>query len=96
VNYIYYLVAALAGMANPAQAGANAKLLKNTENALFSAIVVYASGLVFMLIAQFIARQTWPTGVKLTTVLWWAWAASTIAGITLAQQLGPGFSPVSR
>jgi transporter family-2 protein len=96
VNLIYYLVAALAGMANPAQAGANAQLRKNTENALFSAIVVYASGLAFMLLAQFIGRQVWPTGVKLAAVPWWAWAggvlslASTIAGITLAQRLGSG------
>ena len=83
-------------MANPAQAGANAQLRKNTENALFSAIVVYASGLVVMLIAHFISRQAWPPGLKLTTVPWWAWAggllslASTIAGITLAQRLGSG------
>jgi len=83
-------------MANPAQAGANAQLRKSTEHAVFSAIVLYGSGLVCMLLVQLIARQSWPNGPKLTQVPWWAWIggvlslASTMAGITLAQKLGSG------
>ena len=83
-------------MANPAQAGANAQLRKSTDYAIFSAVIVYASGLIFMLLVQLIARQGWPNGAKLLIVPWWAWAGgflslgSTMAGITLAQRLGSG------
>jgi transporter family-2 protein len=96
VNFIYYLVAALAGMANPAQAGANAELRKSTDDAIFSAVIVYISGLIFMLFVQFIGHRGWPNGAKLAMVPWWAWTggllslASTLAGITLAQRLGSG------
>lgn len=96
MNFIYYLAAAASGMANPAQAGVNAQLRKSTEQAVFSAVIVYASGLVFMLLAQFIVRQAWPTGAKLAAVPWWAWSggvlslASTMAGITLANRMGSG------
>lgn len=96
MNLIYYLAAAAAGMANPAQAGANAQLRKSTDYAIFSAIIVYASGLIFMLLIQLIGRQAWPNGAKLAAVPWWAWTGgllslgSTMAGITLAQRLGSG------
>ncbi|HEX3683865.1 MAG TPA: DMT family transporter [Bryobacteraceae bacterium] len=96
MNWIFYLAAAASGVANPAQAGANAQLRKSTEHAVFSAAIVYASGLVFMLLFQLVARQTWPNGGKLQAVPWWAWTggllslASTMAGITLAQKLGSG------
>jgi transporter family-2 protein len=96
VNLIYFLAAVASGMANPAQAGSNAQLRKSTDHAVFSAIVVYASGLLFMLLVQLLARQTWPNGAKLAAVPWWAWIGgllslgSTIAGITLAQRMGSG------
>ncbi len=96
VNFLYYLAAVAAGMANPAQAGSNAELRKSTDNALFSAVIVYGSGLVFMLVIQLIGRQGWPTAAKLASVPWWAWAggflslASTLAGISLAQRMGSG------
>jgi transporter family-2 protein len=96
VNWLYYLAAVASGMANPAQAGANAQLRKSTEHAIFSAVVVYASGLVFMLLLQLALRQAWPNRTSMAGVPWWAWAggvlsiASTMAGITLAQRLGSG------
>jgi transporter family-2 protein len=96
VNWLYYLAAVASGMANPAQAGANAQLRKSTEHAIFSAVIVYASGLVFVLLMQLAVRQAWPNRAHLANVPWWAWAggilsiASTMAGITLAQRLGSG------
>lgn len=96
MNLIYYLAAAAAGMANPVQAGTNAELRKVTNHAIFSAVIVYASGLIVMLLAQLITRQAWPAQSKLATVQWWAWTGglvsigSTLAGIMLAQRLGSG------
>jgi transporter family-2 protein len=83
-------------MANPAQAGANAELRKSSGDAIFSALVVYASGLVFVALALLVTRHLWPGKETLAHVPWWAWLggvlsiASTLAGITLAQRLGSG------
>ncbi len=96
MNLLYYLAALASGMANPAQAGANAQLRKGTENAIFSAVVVYGSGLLCMLLAHYAVRELWPSASKLTAVPWWAWLggvlsiASTLAGIMLAQKMGSG------
>ncbi|MBV9761009.1 MAG: DMT family transporter [Acidobacteriaceae bacterium] len=96
MDWLIYLAAAASGIANPAQAGANAQLRKSTDHAIFSAVVVYLSGLICVLALQLLSRQTWPNGAKLADVPWWAWMggilsiASTMAGITLAQKLGSG------
>jgi uncharacterized membrane protein YdcZ (DUF606 family) len=44
VNWIFYLLAAAAGAANPAQAGANAELKKTLHDALPATMFVYLSG----------------------------------------------------
>ena len=96
MNLIYYLSAIAAGIANPAQAGANSQLRKSTGQAIFSGVIIYASGLLFMLAVQMVARQAWPDKGKLEMTPWWAWTggllsiASTLAGVTLAQRLGSG------
>lgn len=91
-----YLLAAAAGAANPAQAGANAQLKKSLDEALFAAAVVYISGLIGVLIIQALVRQAWPGSDKLVRVPWWAWMggllsiASTLSGITFAEKMGSG------
>ena len=91
-----YLLAIGAGAANPVQAGANAQLRKSVEHAIFSATVVYLSGLIGVLIVQLLAREGWPDSGKLLRAPWWAWMggllsiASTLAGITMAQRMGSG------
>ena len=91
-----YLLAVGAGIANPAQAGANAELRKNTEHALFSAAVVYFSGLLGVLFIELIVRQALPSSGRLAATHWWSWTggllsiASTLAGLTLAQRMGSG------
>jgi bacterial/archaeal transporter family-2 protein len=92
-----YVLAAAAGAANPAQAGANAELRKTLQQAVFAGIAVYLSGLAGVLFIQLIVRQPWPGAEKLAHTPWWAWTggaisiASTLAGITLAQRMGSGF-----
>jgi len=91
-----YLLAVAAGAANPAQAGANAQLKKSVDNALFSAVVVYFSGLLGVMLIQLIVRHSWPGAGKLAQTPWWAWTggllsiAATLAGITFAQKMGSG------
>lgn len=96
VNWIMYLLAIAAGATNPAQAGANAQLKKSVDDAIFSAVIVYLSGLLGVLVIQFIVRRPWLVSGKLGQTPWWAWTggllsiAATLSGITFAQKMGSG------
>ncbi len=89
------LIALLSGVANPFQGATNAQLNKQTHSPLWAGIVVYATGLIGLLLAQVVARQAFPAS-SLSKVNWWAWTGglislvSTIVGLTLTQKLGSG------
>ncbi len=96
MNWIAYVLAAAAGAANPAQAGANAQLKKSLDQVLIATLAVYLSGLVGMLIIQLLARQPLPASDRFSAVPWWAWTggllsiAATLSGAAFAQRLGSG------
>ena len=91
-----YVLAAAAGAANPAQAGANAQLKKSLDQVFVATIAVYLSGLIGMVLIQIFARQPIPAADKFATVPWWAWTggllsiAATLAGASFAQRMGSG------
>jgi bacterial/archaeal transporter family-2 protein len=95
MSIISYLLATLAGMASPIQAGASSELNKTVTGPIWSAVFVYLSGLTGVLLIQLVVRQAWP-GARLvnTNIPWWAWTggvlsiASTLTGLTLAQKMG--------
>ncbi len=97
MNILSYVFAIAAGSANPVQAGANAQLNKGLASPIWSALFVYASGLVGVLLIQIIVRHAWP-GSRFghSQLPWWAWTggllsiASTVAGLTLAHKMGSG------
>jgi bacterial/archaeal transporter family-2 protein len=96
VNWIIYLLAAAAGAANPAQAGANAELKKQIDQALVATLFVYLSGFFGVLLIQLLARQPWPAFQRMSNVPWWGWTGgllsigATLAGAAFAQKLGSG------
>ncbi len=93
VTFLIALIALAAGAANPFQGATNAQLNKQTHSPLWAAIIVYATGLLGLLLAQAVVRQAFPAG-NLGKVNWWAWTGglisliSTIVGLTLTQKLG--------
>lgn len=96
MQWLIFLLAAAAGGANPAQAGANSQLKKSLDLPVWSTVWVYLSGLLGLLVIQLFARELLPNAEKLERVPWWAWAggllsiASTISGVLFAQKLGSG------
>ena len=96
MNWIFYLLAAAAGAANPAQAGANAELKKRLHDALPATVVVYLSGLLGILVLWAFVRQPVPDSGKLAATPWWAWSGgllsigATLAGAVFAQKMGSG------
>jgi transporter family-2 protein len=97
MSFLSYILAALAGIASPVQAGASSELNKTLTGPIWSAAFVYLSGLAGVLLIQLVVRQAWP-GARLfnNDVPWWAWTggvlsiASTLTGLTLAQRMGSG------
>jgi transporter family-2 protein len=90
------LIAIAAGAANPFQSGTNAQLNKSLGQPLWAALIVYATGLLGVLLLQGILRQAVPGAARIHAVPAWAWfgglisIAATMAGLTLAQKLGTG------
>lgn len=94
MTWLFFLLALLAGAANPFQAGANAQLNKQLQHPILAGVFVYVSGLAGMLVLLLARRQGLPGQSQVAGVNWWAWLGglisigSTMAGLTLAQKLG--------
>ena len=98
---LLFLLAILAGVANPFQSGLNAELNKQLGRPIWTAIFIYLSAIVGLLLIQLFARQPL-VGARVITTPWWAWLGglvsliSTIVGLTIAQRMGSGlFTGVS-
>ena len=79
MSWITYLLAICAGGANPAQAGANAQLNKSLGSTVWAGIFIYLSGLLGMLLALAIFRQTFPASGKMAETPWWAWTGGLVS-----------------
>lgn len=96
MSWIYYLLSAVAGAANPAQAAANAELRKALGQIVSATTAVYVGGLIGMLLIHAVWRQPLPPIRRLASVPWWAWTGgalsigATMAGAAFAQKLGSG------
>ena len=94
--WLSFVVALLAGAANPFQSGANAQLNKQLGQPLWATVVVYATGLAGVLLALAFVRERLPGMGQVHGVAWWAWLgglisiASTMAGLMLAAEAGLG------
>lgn len=94
--WLGFVVALLAGAANPFQSGTNAQLNKQLGAPLWATVVVYVTGLLGVLVVLAFARERLPDLGRVMGVSWWAWLgglisiASTMAGLMLAQKLGSG------
>ena len=83
-----YLVAAMAGVLNAVQAGANAGLGKAFENRLAAGLVISAVGLVAMLGAGIASGQLgWPGLARMAAAPWWAWTGGLLGAVFVLVQL---------
>ncbi len=96
MTWVVFLIAIGAGASNPLQSGTNAQLNKQLGSPMWAGVIVYLSGLLFLLFIQMFVRQALPGTEKALSVSPWAWfggiisIAATMAGLTLAQKLGSG------
>ena len=97
MNILSYVIAFLAGVGSPVQAGASAQLNKGLASPVWAALFVYVSGLMGVMIMQLVVRTPFPiTQIRGGEIPWWAWSGGllsiglTLTGLTLAQKLGSG------
>lgn len=88
------LLAAVAGVLNTAQAGANTTLSKTLGQPLVAALVVTGVNALVYLSAIPLIGFAWPGGGRFAQVPWWAWLGGAMGGfyvlavILLAERLG--------
>src|SRR5580698_998730 len=97
MNILSYVIAFLAGVGSPVQAGASAQLNKGLASPVSAALIVYFSGLMGVIIMQLVVRAPFPLAqMRGGEIPWWAWSGGllsiglTLTGLTLAQKLGSG------
>jgi transporter family-2 protein len=94
--WLSFVFALAAGAANPFQSGTNAQLNKQLASPLWAGVVVYATGLIGILVLLAVLRPAMPTTVRALAVNPWAWLGGlisigpTMAGLVLAQRMGSG------
>ena len=95
MSILFFLLAIASGLANPFQSGVNAELNKQLTRPLWTGLIVYATGLIGLLLVQLFVREPIP-GSRMASVPWWAWLGgaisliSTIIGLMIAQKMGSG------
>jgi bacterial/archaeal transporter family-2 protein len=94
MSVLIALAAALAGVLNTVQAGANTTLSRALDQPIAAALVVSAVNAVVYLAVGLVVGAGWPGGQRIAAAPWWAWlgglmgAAYVLAVIYLAQRLG--------
>jgi transporter family-2 protein len=93
-NWLFFVVAFLAGAVIAVQVGANTRLKEAFGEALPAVILSSLFGVVLLLAVMTFAGVPWPSAGALGDAPWWAWlggplgAAYAIATVLLARHLG--------
>ena len=94
MSVLLALVAALAGILNTLQSGANTTLNRTLDQPIAAALVVSIVNAAVYLAVGAVVSLGWPGGQRIAAAPWWAWcgglmvAVYVLAVIYLAQRLG--------
>jgi bacterial/archaeal transporter family-2 protein len=96
MQVLFVILAALAGMLVPVQAGINASLRGFLPHPVFAAITNFLVGLAILAIAALTMQAGPPSLQTIAKVPWWCWAGGSmgaclvLSGIFLSHRLGAG------
>ena len=83
-----YVFAALAGLLNAVQAGANAGLGKAFDNKIMAGVAIVVCNLVAMTLVGLVAGQlAWPGTQRIAGAPWWAWTGGVLGTLFILAQL---------
>lgn len=81
MNYIYFLLAFLTGIAISVQAGVNANLRQSLANPVLAAAISFGTGLIALLIMLLSSGATIPSLEAVRQVNWWKWTGGIIGAV---------------
>jgi transporter family-2 protein len=86
--WFLYVFAAVAGMLNAFQSGANATLSKTLEQPFLAALIILGvSATAFLVVGGITGHLAWPEPGKWGRVPWWAWIGGLLGSSVLASHL---------
>ncbi|MCR0984466.1 DMT family transporter [Roseomonas populi] len=97
MGWLAWLAAVVAGIGNPVQSAAGARLHEGMGSTALAALVVYAVALLgLLLLSPFLGLSFRDLGPRLAGLPWWAWVgglcnlAFVLAGMLATRPLGAG------
>ncbi len=81
MNYIFYLLALLTGIAITVQAGVNAQLRQMLSHPVLAAMISFGIGFISLVGFQLISGGAWPSPETLRSITWWKWTGGVIGAI---------------
>ncbi len=81
MNYIYYLLALLTGIAITVQAGVNAQLRQMLTHPVLAAIISFGVGVISLIGFQLLSGGAWPAPETLRSIAWWKWTGGFIGAV---------------
>ncbi len=91
---VYLLLAFVAGIFIPLQAGINAQLANRVDSTVWAAFSSFAGGTIVLLFYVIFFRVTWPTLGKALSIPWWLWTGGALGaylvwtGILVGPKIG--------
>ncbi len=92
MNWIYFLLALLAGVGVSVQLGVNTQLRQEVTNPIISAFISFTVGTLILGIYVFsVSRNALPSVVLLRDISWWKWTGGLLGAVyvTTAIIVGP-------
>lgn len=81
MNYIFYGLALLTGIAITIQAGVNAQLRQALPHPVLAALISFGVGFLALVGFQLITGGAWPTLASLRSLAWWKWTGGLIGAV---------------
>lgn len=81
MNYIFYALALLTGIAITIQAGVNAQLRQVLPHPVLAALISFGIGFLSLVGYQLMSGGAWPTLATLRGLAWWKWTGGLIGAV---------------
>ena len=96
MQYIFYILALLTGVAMSIQSGVNSGLRQGIGNPLLAAVISFGTGFLALIVVQLSVGNPTPTLEAVRQISWWKWIGGLIGAcyvttvIVTITKIGPG------
>ncbi len=96
MQYLFYILALLTGVAMSIQSGVNSSLRQGIGNPLLAAVISFGTGFFALMLAQLSVGNPVPALESVRQISWWKWTGGLIGAcyvttvIITVSKIGPG------